>query len=555
MLVTAWQAWTVRSALLSARDDLTAMADHLDAGDQDAAIDAASRADDATSHADWHTHTPIWWLSQFIPLVGDEVEAVRTVSAAAHDLTDGVVSPVVAAGLTPDDFKPVDGRIPIEPLRQAGAVLQETAPRVDEVEEAVGGLETSGLVGPVRGPVEEFTAMLSDAASISHAAAIAAELLPGMLGGDGDRTYLLVFQNNAEVRATGGLQGTLGVLTARDGNLSMERTFKPGRLENGVLVAPLTKAERELFGPQMALFAKTTNLTPHWPRAAELLTAFWDRSGQPPLDGVLSVDPVALSHLVEYTGPITLESGEVLTTDNTVEVLLRDSYELPVDKQDVFFDKAAHTIFDAVVQARGSAETLVEALARGIDERRVAVWSAHPEEQQLLSGEDVANELPQGTSRPEVGVYYNDASAHKMSYYLHSDVTVTPESCSSAGVQKLNVEVEIRSSAPRSGLSSYVAGDGRFGLKPYSMRTRILLVAPVDGRIDEVTVDDEDAISGAARLRGHPTSSTTIELAPEEKTTLRYVVYTGTEHRDDIHLLTTPLADGTGGEAFVDSAC
>jgi hypothetical protein len=287
----------------------------------------------------------------------------------------------------------------------------------------------------------------------------------------------------------------------------------------------------------------------------ELLAAFWARGGQKPIDGVLSVDPVALSYLVEYTGPIRLEDGTQLTPDNTVDVLLRDSYELPIDQQDRYFDRAAHTIFDSLMAAEGSAESLVGALSQGIDERRVAVWSSHPDEQRLLAGEDVANELPLDSSTPEVGLYYNDAGADKLSYYLHSDVTVTPESCSSTGVQKLTVEARLRSSAPTSGLSPYVAGEGRFGVPPYTMRNTILLVAPSGGRVDEVTVDGKNAVSSTADLGGRQGSSTTVDLAPDEQKTVHYVVYTGSGQTDDIRLLSTPLADGTGGEAFVGSGC
>ena len=38
-----------------------------------------------------------------------------------------------------------------------------------------------------------------------------------MLGGDGPRNYLLVFQNNAEIRATGGLPGSWAEVHAEDG--------------------------------------------------------------------------------------------------------------------------------------------------------------------------------------------------------------------------------------------------------------------------------------------------------------------------------------------------
>ncbi len=553
-LFTAWQALSIRSSLLGARADLEAMAEHLDAGDQKAATEAARRADDATASADGHSHTPVWWMSQLLPVVGDDVEAVRTVSAGLHDLTDGVVLPMVEAGLTPDQLRPEDGRIPIEPLRRAGEVLDEAAPRIADVDESTGRLDTSGLLEPVKGPVEELQVLLADAARVARAAGVAADLLPGMLGEDSERTYLVAFQNNAEVRATGGMPGSMVELTARDGQLELGRSFTPGDLEAGKRVVTPTAYELELFQPRYVVAARPT-FNPDFPRNGELFAAFWEASGRRPIDGVISVDPVALSYLLDYTGPIAVGNEAELRSDNAVEVLLRDSYEqLDNEEQDKFFARAARDIFNTVIQANGSATELVTALGRGIDERRVAVWSADPAEQSLLAGEDVANELPQESSRPEIGFYVNGDKGDKLGYYLHSDVAVTPSSCND-GTQAIIVDVTLRSDVPASGLPDYVYGVRLPGLPRNAMRNRYLLYAPSGGEVREATIDGEDLAVTRVLHDTRPVAFATIDLGPGETRRLRYVVGSGPAQDGDIRVLSTPLADGTGGEAFVESGC
>ena len=86
-LITAWQAWRVRSALDEARAGLSAVVEQLDAGDQEAARKSAAQAEDGASSASFHTHTPVWWVAQYLPVLGDDVSAVRDVSSAAHELT------------------------------------------------------------------------------------------------------------------------------------------------------------------------------------------------------------------------------------------------------------------------------------------------------------------------------------------------------------------------------------------------------------------------------------------------------------------------------------
>ena len=559
LLLTVWQAWTVRSELEGARADLRVVAEQLDAGDAQAAEAAAADARDAAARADFHSHTPVWWVSQYLPGIGDDVEAVRAVSAAAAGLTEDVVEPMVEAGFTPDQFRPANGRIAIGPLRRAESFLADAAPQIADIDSSMTDLQTDGLLGPIQSQVEELQDMLAEAARVSHAGAVATKVLPSMLGAEGRRTYLVAFQNNAEVRATGGMPGTLGVLVADNGRLSMKRTIKPGDL-SGLLpkpVLPLTDEEKLVFSDRLGRYPQDTNFTPDVPRFAELLAAFWERDGRGRLDGVLSMDPVALSYLIDYTGPIPLKSDDVtLTRANTVEVLLRSAYEeADVEAQDQFFDRAARTIFSSALKASGSAEALVTALGRGIDERRVAVWSAHPDEQEQLAGEDVANELPMETGGPEIGVYYNDSAADKLSYYLRSRVEVTPESCSSAGVQKLVVDVRLRSTAPKQGLPDSAIGPGIPGQPRGVMRNTLHFFAPAGGRVDEVTVDGEDTVVSNAELEERPVANTTIDLAPGERKTIQYVVYSGSGQDGDVRLLATPLADGTGGEAFVDSGC
>jgi hypothetical protein len=556
---TAWQAFVVGSALTKTKSELRTVAQELDDGTTEKAKEAAERAQEAAARADYHSHTPVWGALKHLPVLGDDVEAVRAVSSAAHDLTDGVVVPMLDAGLAPDQLRPRNGRVAIKPLYDAHEFLVEAAPRVAEVDRSVSGLDTSGLLGPVKEPVEQLQSDLSDAARYSRAAEIATRVLPSMLGEKQDRTYLVAFQNNAEVRASGGFPGTLGVLTARNGRLDLDRTLKPRDLEEAAAAEGTglerTAQERRLFPRRMIAGARPT-FNPDFPRAAEIFRAYWTAGGQGKLDGVLSVDPVALSYLLDFSGPVKVEDGTVLRSSNAVEVLLRDTYEEPdTEVQDAFFDQAAHSVFRTVIKANGPAGALAEALSRSIDERRLAVWSAHEDERRLLAGEDVTAELPQDTGRPEIGVYFNGIKGDKLGYYMHSDVKVTPKACSAQGAQRLAIELELSSSAPETDLPRYVYGSRVPGLPRKAMRKRVYLYAPAGGSIDDVKLPAQGRKVTRAEHGVRPVAYTHIDLAPGDTKTLRYTVTTGADQKGDIRVLSTPLADGTGGEAHIDSAC
>jgi len=349
------------------------------------------------------------------------------------------------------------------------------------------------------------------------------------------------------------MPGSLVPLSARDGRLRMGQSLTPDLFEGNPGSVTPTRAEVELFQNKYFVGGRPTR-NPDFPRNSELYAASWQATGREPIDGVITIDPVALSYLLDYTGPITLQDGQVLTRANAVQLLLRDSYaKYDYKEQDAFFADVAHTIFDSMIRADGSARDLLDAVSRGVDERRIAVWSAHPEEQSRLAGEDIANELPQDTGRPEVGFYVNGDKGDKLGYYLHADPRVTRTACDGDRM-RMTVDVTLRSSAPATGLPEYVFGRRLPGLPAPTMLNRVYLYAPAGGAVDAFTVDGED-VSGTRVQHGtRPVASTVLELGPGETKQLRYDV-TAPREEGDIRVLSTPLADGTGGESFVESAC
>ena len=101
-------------------------------------------------------------------------------------------------------------------------------------------------------------------------------MLPDMLGADGPRNYFMVFQNNAEIRATGGIGGAWALLHVDDGRLELRQQgsttdFPPRRSS----VTDLTDAEMSLIGPKMGTYFQNAGSIPDFPRAAEIFRAWW----------------------------------------------------------------------------------------------------------------------------------------------------------------------------------------------------------------------------------------------------------------------------------------
>ncbi len=255
------------------------------------------------------------------------------------------------------------------------ALLRTLAPKVSTAAQATAAAERDlapidpdGLFSPVGKAAAEVQERVTQLNSGVQAADSATRLLPGMLGGDGARTYLLVVQNNAEIRSTGGLPGSLSFLQADDGKVRLG--FRGSAADFPPLaepVLPLSPGELDIYGPSLGKDVRDANLTPDFPRTGQLLSAIVAREKGQKVDGVVSVDPIALSQVLRATGPLRW-APRPSTPSNVVAKLLNESYQrLPTqDLQNAYFAGASRDIANALLSGRADEQALVRAAGEAV---------------------------------------------------------------------------------------------------------------------------------------------------------------------------------------------
>lgn len=139
--------------------------------------------------------------------------------------------------------------------------------------------------------------------------------LKEVLGLSRDKRYLLVFQNNAEMRASGGFLGSYALVDIKDGRISNLEVPGGGSYdtEGGMKVRVAAPEPLWLVNPLWHFW--DANWWPDWPTTAKNLTWFYEKSGGPSVDGVIGVTPTVVERLLEITGPIDLQKEYGLTID------------------------------------------------------------------------------------------------------------------------------------------------------------------------------------------------------------------------------------------------
>jgi Protein of unknown function (DUF4012) len=497
------------------------------------------------------THGPHWSVIQKVPFLGPNVGAVQTVSEVIDGLATGALPALMDATslVDPTTLAPVNGRVDLAPLVKAAPKVVAADKEVRAAADRLDAIDGDGLVAAVAKPLADLRTQVGKVALTTGTAARAVRLLPPMLGAGGPREYLMLVQNNAEQRATGGIPGSVVHLRAVDGAVKVVDQRAGNTLGSvGKPVVPLTSQEHALFGDDLGATALDVTFTPDFPRSGELARAIWRQKVGGNVDGVLSIDPGALAVVLGATGPVRLATGQQLTSKNAVQLLLNTVYLQIADPnmQDAFFDATAASVFDAVLGGQGEPAKVVDALAQAAREGRLMVWSAHEEEQALLSGTVLSGELTgiEGDS-PVIGVYLNDGSAAKIGYYLRTDVVARSTQCRPDGSQAVTVTVTLTNTAPAdaASLPPYLTGGGNV-IPAGEVRTNVLLYAPTGGRVDDVRVSKGSPGVFSQNHNGLAVVGKTVQLKPGERIVIDYDLLTGPREPGIPVLRVTPVALG-----------
>ena len=514
-----------------------------------AAGTAATLADYADTARD-RTSDPIWRAVEALPGVGPNLVAVRELAAVVDDVARNAITPLatLAGTLSLDDFKPVDGQVALQPLQGAQQPVQRASSALSQAAADVAAIDTSAVLEPVRSAVNRLQKQTVEVAGTLDVMNRAITLLPAMLGADGPRNYILLFQNPAELRSTGGISGALAMLHTENGAISLTQQASSASFRHhDSPVLPLSDDIRSIYGDITGEYIQNINLTPDFAETGALAREMWRIEFGVEADGVLSVDPVTLSYLLRATGPIALATGDSLTADNAVNLLLSEVYDRYDDpaEQDAFFAAAAGAVFDAVKSGRADPAKLIDALAQAGREYRVLINSADEDEQAVLAHTTLAGGRPLSSDDVQTfGLYLNDATGAKMDVYLDVQTEVGQSVCRLDKRPQFAVQVTMANTAPADAattLPPYVTGGGAFGIDLGHVNTKVSAYGVPGMANDGVTRDGAAVSYHPADDSGYPVSSIVIDLAPGESTVLRFDWLGAEPFNGTLEVRSTPL--------------
>lgn len=416
-----WASRNLVRGLTSARSELAVAIESIVTGDPDAAAPHFAAAGEAADDAIGATGHPSLGLAGLLPVVGSNIDAAAAVGEASRATADaGTTMVEVARDLGWTDIRiPASEAIGTLNIEAFESALPGMSSVVDQLRQAATALEASGgdgLVGPVASGYRDSVDGMSRRADLAARFRDSMQLATTMFGGQ--RRYLLSVPALGVPRPGGGIPAAVGLLVADNGSLELE---------------PMTTAPKAISDIDVSL---------DWPKTARMLMKTVAGSEIGAVDGVISIDAVALQDLVWMIGDVDADgmafSDETTTTGVEIDPFLGNNPPKTARVHAV----RVFQILDALLDRRPGVESFALAGAADARGRHLSIYLPGAEERRLLRslGLDGGAKLKGEGTLPVVATWSSLGNAHVgalVKTTIQQTVTIRPNGSASVEAEVL----------------------------------------------------------------------------------------------------------------------
>lgn len=144
-------------------------------------------------------------------------------------------------------------------------------------------------------------------------------------------TYLVLFQNNAELRGGGGFLGSFAVVNLQGQHLKSyyfeANIYKKDNVFTNQNKVPLPDYFYKVFDPKASLALRDANYPADFAKAAENVSHFYQLEYGQPVNGVIAIDASLLKNLLVLTGPVKIENQNTTVDSNNFFNLVQEQVD------------------------------------------------------------------------------------------------------------------------------------------------------------------------------------------------------------------------------------
>jgi len=272
------------------------------------------------------------------------------------------------------------------------------------------------ILWPVYNQISNIKTELVQASSLMAKTDTLVKLLPALAGYPNASHFLVILQNNDELRPSGGFIGVYGSLTAQNGSitafqsddsyhLDMPASLSKWNLQPPTPLAKYLKVDR--------WYLRDANWSPDWPTSAQQIETIYNGENQmlagkvastTPFTGILAINPDLVADLIKLVGPITVKN--VTYTADNFQPLLQYNVEVGYKDQNISFWQRKEIINELVAQLKdrlyhlpaSSWEQLLNVISDNIDHKNIQIYFPNSDWEGLVRTLGASGEVKNPTS-------------------------------------------------------------------------------------------------------------------------------------------------------------
>lgn len=212
-------------------------------------------------------------------------------------------------------------------IQTAVSTMSKVTPRIDDVEKYL--LEAQAEidhVNPAHYPpifglkkvhdnLSQLRTGIDGASSFIGQAKPLIKVLPDLLGSKSPKKYLVIFQNDKELRPTGGFITAYSVFNLDKGVIKVERSDNIYNLDNSIYSKPQAPAILQKYLRVGTLNLRDSNLSPDFPTSMDTFSSLYDKAGAKiPVDGIIALDTNVLVSTIKILDDHVEADGQTFTS-------------------------------------------------------------------------------------------------------------------------------------------------------------------------------------------------------------------------------------------------
>ncbi len=235
-------------------------------------------------------------------------------------------------------------------------------------------------------------------ASAARNAAQWVAFLQKVLGDKEQKRYVLIFQNNAEIRPTGGFMGSLALVDVYQGNIRRLEVPQGGIYDIAGQSRARVRSPEPLWVVNPRWNIQDANWFPDFPASAKKILWFWSQSDMPTVDGIITLTPNVVEDFLAILGPVDMEEKyqTVITQENFIDFTQETTSKQPqetVKPKEFLADFMPILLQKVLTSSASDMPAFLALLTKAVNAKDILLYMRDQSLQEFVESQNLAGSL------------------------------------------------------------------------------------------------------------------------------------------------------------------